>query len=127
MAGLLSAEAARGFDHSAAFGLAKASSGFWGVDNEGIAHPMCGIRRGHGGKEAAPDEARLVAAPGTGRKYVIASGDRVGMLVDMDARTLTMLRNGTPIPSLVIDGLPEQVYVATTLGTDKYTARIVRE
>ena len=47
---------------------------------------------------------------------VFASGDRIGLLVDMDAHTLTMLRNGTPIPSLVFDNLPhEDLYVAITL------------
>ena len=52
--------------------------------------------------------------------------DRVGLLVDMDARTLTILRNGEPIhASLVFDGLPELVYVAAAPFTDGTQVRFV--
>ena len=62
------------------------ADGFWGVDDGGISgNEATGIREGKGGRRGAPSEAKT--AP-HGR--VTVSGDRVGMLVDMDARTLTM-------------------------------------
>ena len=62
--------------------------GFWGVDDGGdnTSKMHAGIRRGAAGEEPTPEEART--APGN---LVFVSGDRVGLLVDMDARTLTVL------------------------------------
>ena len=57
---------------------------------------------------------------------VFSQGDRVGLLVDMDARTLTFLRNGTPIhASLVFHNLPDQVYVAATPDDEDSSVRFV--
>ena len=57
----------------------------------------------------------MLATNSRGRPCVFDYGDRIGLLLDMDARTLTMLRNGTPIPSLVFDNLPDEpLYVAAT-------------
>lgn len=84
--------------------LPSLNSGFWGV------HVRGAIRR-NGHKAIAPAEAK---APEDG-DVIFLPGDRVGFLVDMDARTLTMLRNGEPIhESLVFDGLPNPIYVAAT-------------
>ena len=89
-------------------------SGFWGV------HVRGGIRR-NGHKAKAPAEANLPEG-----NVIFLPGDRVGLLVDMDARTLTMLRNGEPIhESLVFDGLPNPIYVAATPYSDGSQVRFV--
>ena len=69
---------------------------------------MKGMRNGSGGLAAAP----AAALGSDGRVFAI--GDTIGLLVDMDSRTLTLHRNGTPIPSLEFTSLPEQVYVVAT-------------
>ena len=61
-------------------------------------------------------EAGLVVD--TERKCIFVNGDRVGLLVDMDTRTMTMSRNGTPIPALVFEGLPDKVHIAATVGAN---------
>lgn len=86
--------------------------GFWGVDSYGGAGRMCGIRMGAGGTAAAPEESRTVAD--RGYNWVFACGDRVGLVVDMNARTLVIYRDGKPIPGLTFTGLPEEVYVCAT-------------
>mmetsp|Transcript_36178 Transcript_36178/g.116490 ORF Transcript_36178/g.116490 Transcript_36178/m.116490 type:complete len:232 (+) Transcript_36178:218-913(+) len=91
--------------------LAHLAHGFWGIEDSGDGGESCGVRRGKGGDEEAPTEAHIgrdVTAPIFGRN------DRLGLLVDMDERTLTFHRNGDPIPSLVLGGLPEEVYVVAT-------------
>jgi hypothetical protein len=103
MTGLLTADAKA---HSKTLGNV---AGFWGIsdgDND-TCKLFAGTRRGARGVEATPAAARM--APG---ERVFVSGDRVGLLVDMDFRTLTILRNGEPIPSLVFDNLPSgELYV----------------
>ena len=103
MTGLLTADAKA---HSRTLGKV---AGFWGISDgdNGTDKLFAGTRRGAGGVEATPAAARM--APG---ERVFVSGDRVGLLVDMDFRTLTILRNGEPIPSLVFDNLPSgELYV----------------
>ena len=94
---------------------------------------MTGIRRGKGGQSKVPKEA-LIARPhdreayGESSQCVFVAGDRIGLLVDMDAHTLTMLRNGTPIPSLVFDNLPhEDLYVAVTVFRTGNSVRILHD
>ena len=86
------------------------ADGFWGVDDHGGSGKAGGgIRRGKGGTEIAPAEAKTADGGG-----VFRSGDLVGLLVDMDARTLAIYRNGAPIPGLAFTGLPAEVYVGAT-------------
>ena len=76
-----------------------------------------------------PEEA-LIARPHDQESLlcVFVAGDRIGLLVDMDAHTLTMLRNGTPIPSLVFDNLPhEDLYVAVTVFRTGNSVRILHD
>ena len=126
MVGVVSAAAARDVDFDDR-GLAHMAAGFWGVDD--ACPPKnthnCGVRRGEGRVSAAPSEARCARDRG-GSLRVFLVGDRLGLQVDMDARTLTMLRNGTPIPSLVFDNLPEQVHVAATLDDEDSKVRLVQ-
>ena len=58
---------------------------------------------------------------------VFLSGDRVGLLVDMDARRMTMQVNGERIPSLVFDNLPEQVFVVACPFNTNLSVRLIRE
>ena len=105
------------------------SSGFYGVDSsiKGGGR-YSGIRRGLGGHESVPVAASVADASGIHANGVtFNSGDRIGLLVDMDARTMTMLRNGTPIPSLVFHNLPEEVFVATTLWYKGSRMRLLRD
>ena len=67
-----------------------------------------------------PDDAEEACLPPSSRV-----GNRVGLLVDMDARTMTVLVNGTAIPSLVFDNLPAQMYVAVTLDDNGSSVRLV--
>ena len=115
--------------------LAKAASSFWGVDSSGYCGEsiLTGIRRGKGGQSKVPKEA-MIARPhdreayGESSQCVFVAGDRIGLLVDMDAHTLTMLRNGTPIPSLVFDNLPhEDLYVAVTVFHRRRSVRILHD
>ena len=112
------------------FALAKAASSFWGVDSSGFPEEsiLTGIRRGKGGQSKVPEEA-LTARPHDRPPHcVFVAGDRIGLLVDMDAHTLTMLRNGTPIPSLVFDNLPhEDLYVAVTVFRTGNSVRILHD
>ena len=55
---------------------------------------------------------------------VFRSGDRVGLLVDMGARTLAMYRDGAPIPGLTFTGLPAEVYVGATPFNTNVSVRI---
>ena len=100
--------------------LAGRSGGFWGVDNSGDGDRISGIRRGAGGEESAPAEARTAAGV-----EIFLAGDRVGLLVDMDARTLTMFLNGRLIPGLVLGGLPDLVYICATPFNDDASATIL--
>ena len=45
----------------------------------------------------------------------------------MDERTMTILRNGEPVPSLFFEGLPDEVFVAATVFYDGTSARFVNE
>ena len=96
--------------------LLARTTGFWGVSHRIFTNPSYhGVRRGDGVFAAVPAEARKPDARGDPEKeWVFESGDRVGLDVDMDARTMTMLRNGEPVPSLVFEGLPDEVFVAGT-------------
>ena len=118
-------------DISGACALARAASSFWGVDSSGYCEEsiLTGIRRGKGGQSKAPEEALTGASRLHGRPIgVFVAGDRIGLLVDMDAHTLTMLRNGTPIPSLVFDNLPhEDLYVAVTVFRTGNSVRILHD
>ena len=114
--------------------LSTLSEGFWGVDDVGVDEERygsgAGIRRGGGSVQNAPDEA-ICAISGAslhnagGEPRIFLNGDTVGLLVNMDARTLTIHRNGTPIPSLVFEGLPERVRIAATLDDTDSEVRIV--
>ena len=131
MTGLLSAEKMAACEFSENWALCKSPvvSGFYGVDDYGAGHaPAVGVFRGREGTPAL--DASKTALPtigGSSRHVLFVSGDRIGLLVDMDARTLTILRNGVPIPSLVIDGLPRDLYVAVTPCWRGSTARLVHE
>lgn len=135
MTGVVSAAAAqRDFNSGVNYRrvLATMSDDFWGVDDCGIPGPYSGIRRGDGALEAVPDEAKIGVTDGERavrvfrQGAVFSQGDRVGLLVDMDARTLTFLRNGTPIhASLVFHNLPDQVYVAATPADEGSSVRFV--
>ena len=87
----------------------RLAHGFWGVDD------MCAVWTGPEGKAKlrARHEART-ARPADAEYLhcVFLSGDRVGLIVDMDAHTLQVARNGTPIPSLFFTGLPRELHVA---------------
>jgi hypothetical protein len=112
MVGVISSSLAQGNFKAGIWMLAEATDGFWGVDDRGTGTSYTGIRRGVGGRAAAPDEAIIMTEAG---RVIFFAGDRVGLLVDRDARTLTMLRNGEPIPSLVFDNLPAgSLFVAAT-------------
>ena len=84
------------------------ADGFWGVDDSGRSDSGTGIRHGRFGIAGAPSEAKTAG----GRVFL--SGDRVGLLVDMGARTLAIYRDGAPIPGLTFTGLPAEVYVGAT-------------
>ena len=116
--GVMSAEAARDRrTFEVRNGLSRIH-GFWGVDDSGGAGEGSGMRLGQGGNAEVPAAAR------SGRGRVFRNGDRVGLLVDMDARRLTMFLNGRPIPGLVFGGLPDRVYVCATPFNDDATATI---
>lgn len=78
-------------------GLESSSSGFWGVDDGGIAGwSGMGVRYGRGGWQGVPDAAKTA---GDGRVFV--SGDRIAMLVDrcithVLVAHMRMLANLTP-------------------------------
>ena len=95
-----------------------------------VSHYSLASDRGGGSVQNAPDEA-ICAISGAslhnagGEPRIFLNGDTVGLLVNMDARTLTIHRNGTPIPSLVFEGLPERVRIAATLDDTDSEVRIV--
>ena len=92
--------------------LGMKSKRFWGVDDSGT---MSFVQMYIGGQER-----KIPAAAKTRNGHVFRSGDRVGLLVDMDTRRMTIQVNGQAIPDLVFDNLPEQVFVAAlpyNLGT----------
>ena len=110
--------------------LAEMPDGFWGVADLGNGGKYSGIRCGAGNRdEGVPEEAMTQTCniPCHLSKRVFLAGDRVGLLVDMDARTLTILRNGEPIPSLVFTDLPAQVYLAATLVNGDASVRFVAD
>ena len=130
--GLLAADAP-GIDAESGFAhrwcaLSSLSSGFWGVDSEGVGsdHSINGIRRGAGGKVAVLAAAKTARSP-DGKPRVFIAGDRIGLQMDMDAHTLTILRNGTPIPTLFFDNLPsgKEMYIAATLFWQGNSAQFV--
>ena len=90
--------------------LAEAAAGFWGVDDVGR------VRKGSGrSSEVDIPDAPMEAFTAKFGSCVFVQGDTIGLNVDMDARSFTMLRNGTPIPSLVFENLPAKaLYVAAT-------------
>jgi hypothetical protein len=104
-------------------GLASSSSGFWGVDDGGIAGwSGMGVRYGHGGWQGVPEAAKTA---GDGRVFV--SGDRIAFLVDREKATASLFRNGTPIPGLVFEDLPRSsdLYIGVTLFHTGSNARII--
>ena len=105
--------------------LAHLAHGFWGIDDIGDGGETTGVRRGKGGEEGAPPAA-LVDLGTSQERGLFVRGDRLGLLVDMDERTLTFHRNGDPIPSLVLGGLPEEVYVVATPYNTGSRVRIVQ-
>ena len=133
MVGVVSAASARDIDFHDR-GLAIMQAGFWGVDDSGesssedqhLSERCCGIRR-DGGLYNVPGEAKCALVENDSEPHVFLAGDKIGMELDMDARTLTMLRNGTPIPSLVFDTLPEQVHVAATVDDEDSEVRLVND
>ena len=106
--------------------LALQSSGFWGVDSDGAGSDLHGIRRGAGGKVGVLAAAKTARIPDSEPRVFIA-GDRIGLQMDMDAHTLTILRNGTPIPTLFFDNLPsgKEMYIAATLFWQGNSAQFV--
>ena len=95
------------------------NQGFWGVSD--------------GGSIFLGDHFGGRVGQGHEPPRVYGSGDCVGMLVDMDAHTLTIHRNGVPIPGLLISGLPDEVYVAampnfpgTTVSIASRVQRLLR-
>ena len=127
MAGVLSAEQASGELIHGGNGLARMDKGFWGVDDSGGTAPFenSGIRDGTGLKAGAPAEAKT-DRPGKGGR-VFRDGTRVGLFVDMADRTLTIYRDGTPIPGLTFKGLPAEVYVGATLDDREASVRIIKQ
>lgn len=105
--------------------LARLAQGFWGIEDSGDGCVDTGIHRGKGGEEGAPSAA-LVDIGTSQQRGLFVRGDRLGLLVDMDERTLTFHRNGDPIPSLVLGGLPEEVYVVATPYNTGSRVRIVQ-
>ena len=89
----------------------------WGVDDYGDVWGFSGTRDGDEG----PAEAL------TREGMVFLSGDCVGLLVDMDARRMTLQVNGERIPSLVFDNLPEQVFVVACPFNTNLSVRLIRE
>ena len=118
------------FDESDSRMLSRLSEGFWGVDDGSYASQYSGMRRGDGSIEDAPDEA-ICAISGAsvdddgGEPRIFLNGDTIGLLVNMDAHTLTIHRNGSPIPSLAFEGLPERVRIAATLDDLDSKVRIL--
>ena len=94
--------------------------GFWGAAREAATYAAFrGIRQGDGVRATAPAEALLQDG------HLFNPSDRIGLQVDMDKHTMTLLRNGTPIPALVFDNLPAEVYVAVSLEHNDRNARFV--
>ena len=52
-------------------------------------------------------------------------GDKIGLLVDMDKRTMEIHRNGVPVPGLVFANLPDEVYVVACPLYKACTVRLV--
>lgn len=119
--GVMSAEAAAAHDRrtfDVRNGLARVH-GFWGVDDSGGAGEGSGIRLGRASHAEVPPIAKGE------RNRVFRNNDVVGLLVDMDARTLTMFVNGRLIPGLVLGGLPDLVYICATPFNDDASATIL--
>ena len=112
--GVLSAAAAQRIDvMNSRDGVRNMPDGYWGCSDDGAF-----VHRGDGKWERAVDES--LAADGD----VFLLGDRVGVHVDMDARTLVMHRNGVPIPGLAFGGLPAEVYLCATPACKGSSVRI---
>ena len=88
---------------------------FWGFDD-------AGAELYFGGRQKP-----IPVAARTRGGSVFRAGDRVGLLVDMDARRMTIQVNGEPIPSVVFDNLPEQVFVVATPFNENASVRLIRE
>ena len=97
--GLMSAEVANKRDWSSTSSL-EDSRGFWGADDSG---DNKGDGSGNGSRVSRDARKR------NGRLF--CNDDRVGMLVDMEQRSVQFYVNGTPIPELHFKGLPPEVFV----------------
>ena len=95
--------------------------GFWGFE-DGDDVDDCRICRGKGDEGESATAAMLTRRiKGVGQKRMFVNGDRVGLLVDMDARTMRVFINDTLVPDLVFDGLPSPLSVAATPYNDDVT------
>lgn len=111
-------------------GLARLERGFYGVENTGKGgESEQGIRRGAGGLEGVP-EAALLAVPKDvpSWRHVFLSSDRITLVIDRDAATLAYLRNGVPVPGLILDisgAGDDTLYLAATLPWSGTSAMLV--
>lgn len=96
-------------------GLAELKAGLWGVEDSG------GIL--HRGAGPVKDGAKSVARGSSGP--VFRDCDRVGLLIDMNARRMALFVNDQPIRGLVWQGLPvDGLHVVATLQHGNSLARI---
>ena len=54
--------------------------------------------------------------------YAFSAGEHVGVLVNMDSRTMDLFRDGTPISDSRVEGFPKDVRIAAL--TSKGTIRL---
>ena len=130
--GVMSAAAAVGaeLDARRRWKHPESFEGFWGFEDHGYHGSIeeeyrpgsgFGVRRGYGANERAPNESLC-------DNRIFSNGDRVGLVVDMDDRTMEVLRNGEPIPGLVFTDLPETgVFVVASPFNNGATVRFVDE
>ena len=86
------------------------SAGFWGVDDSDY-------MRSGGKRDSIPSAAK------TSDGRIFRSGDRVGLLIDMNAHTMSIYCNGKRLP-VTFSGIPASVFVAATPYNGGATARI---
>ena len=99
-------------------------NGFWGFE-DGDDVDDCRICRGKGDESESATAAMLTRRiKGVGQKRMFVNGDRVGLLVDMEAHTMRVFINDTLVPDLVFDGLPSPLSVAATPYNDDVTLTI---
>ena len=99
-------------------------NGFWGFE-DGDDVDDCRICRGKGDEGESATAAMLTRRiKGVGQKRMFVNGDRVGLLVDMEAHTMRVFINDTLVPDLVFDSLPSPLSVAATPYNDDVTLTI---